>query len=171
MGVQVLSKPVRNLAFLLKQYFGQTSNKSLQVADWRHRPLTNEQLSYAVMDVKYLLSLKRALIKELVKEDNATVDDSKPFLSTVDLPNLHLTNSKSQDILLGMYQSTGSKEATVTAAAQLIRKQMARENVFDGFPVSQVQCSAARQTRRAEDVFRDIVFQLCSWRDRMARQG
>lgn len=169
--MQVLNKPTRNLAFLLKHYFGQTSNKSLQVADWRHRPLTDAQLLYAVMDVKYLLSLKDALIEELVVQDNGTMYFSKSFLSTVELPSLHLTNAKSQDILLGMYQSVGSREATMAAATQLIRKHMTRENALEGFPISQLQFSKTGQIRRTEDIFRDAVFQLCSWRDRTARQG
>ena len=43
------------LAHLLKHYCGVTANKSLQMADWRLRPLTDEMATYAREDTHYLL--------------------------------------------------------------------------------------------------------------------
>lgn len=53
------------LGSILQERFGVTLNKKLQRADWGHRPLTVEQLTYAREDTHYLLALRDWQIAEL----------------------------------------------------------------------------------------------------------
>ncbi|CAI5516674.1 unnamed protein product [Closterium sp. Naga37s-1] len=50
-----------SLAHLLQRYCGVTANKSLQMADWRVRPLPADMLKYAREDTHYLLYLHDCL--------------------------------------------------------------------------------------------------------------
>ncbi|CAI7743050.1 unnamed protein product [Closterium sp. NIES-53] len=54
-----------SLAHLLQRYCGVTANKSLQMADWRVRPLPSDMLKYAREDTHYLLFLHDCLRLEL----------------------------------------------------------------------------------------------------------
>ncbi len=58
-----------SLPGLLKQYCNFTldraTKKKLQVSDWRTRPLTQEQLSYAALDAHYLIYLRNALLESI----------------------------------------------------------------------------------------------------------
>ena len=40
-----------------------------QTCDWRERPLTNDQVEYSVMDVRYLIQLRRLLIRDMLEFD------------------------------------------------------------------------------------------------------
>lgn len=53
------------LAALVHNVFGRSLSKASQKADWSRRPLPHEMLSYAVDDVRYLLSLADHLMDKL----------------------------------------------------------------------------------------------------------
>jgi ribonuclease D len=53
------------LGNILQERFGVTLNKKMQRADWGHRPLTTEQISYAREDTHYLPALRDLQLNEL----------------------------------------------------------------------------------------------------------
>jgi ribonuclease D len=53
------------LGNILQERFGVTLNKKMQRADWGHRPLTVEQISYAREDTHYLPALRDLQLSEL----------------------------------------------------------------------------------------------------------
>ena len=55
------------LSSLLEQHFGVSKDSELQKADWRQRPLADKLVSYAGTDVRYLVSLKDILVRELLQ--------------------------------------------------------------------------------------------------------
>lgn len=55
-----------SLAFLLKHYCQIDADKSLQLADWRMRPLPSELITYARQDTHYLLYIYDLLRNELL---------------------------------------------------------------------------------------------------------
>lgn len=59
-----------SLAFLLKRYCQIDADKSLQLADWRMRPLPNELITYARQDTHYLLFIYDSLRQELLNKAN-----------------------------------------------------------------------------------------------------
>lgn len=59
-----------SLAFLLKHYCQIDADKSLQLADWRMRPLPNELIAYAQQDTHYLLYIYDLLRNELLTKAN-----------------------------------------------------------------------------------------------------
>lgn len=59
-----------SLAFLLKHYCQIDADKSLQLADWRMRPLPNELILYARQDTHYLLYIYDLLRNELLARAN-----------------------------------------------------------------------------------------------------
>lgn len=56
------------LAALVHNVFGATLSKASQKADWSRRPLPHDMLSYAVDDVRYLLSLADHLLDQLAEK-------------------------------------------------------------------------------------------------------
>ncbi len=54
-------------AALLDRFLGQTMHKGETRTDWRKRPLTSQQMEYALDDVRYLGPLKQKLIERLTK--------------------------------------------------------------------------------------------------------
>lgn len=59
-----------SLAFLLKHYCNIDADKSLQLADWRIRPLPQELIAYAQQDTHYLLYIYDLLRSDLLKKAN-----------------------------------------------------------------------------------------------------
>src|SRR5665213_518959 len=62
---RTLGWPQVGLAAILGTHFGVTMNKKYQRADWKHRPLTPEQLDYARLDTHYLVALRDKQIDAL----------------------------------------------------------------------------------------------------------
>lgn len=60
-----LALPVRGLSGLLERFFGLKLSKQFQMLDWSIRPLPEEALAYAAMDVCHLLELKDLLLEQL----------------------------------------------------------------------------------------------------------
>lgn len=60
-----------NLISLEKEFLGldiQINKKKNQTANWLKRPLDRENIEYALLDVKYLFALKKALMLEIEKK-------------------------------------------------------------------------------------------------------
>ena len=64
-GAQLLGHDRLGLAAVLEEYFGILLSKSNQLDDWSRRPLTDQQLRYAVSDTDRLLPLKDRLVPAL----------------------------------------------------------------------------------------------------------
>jgi ribonuclease D len=62
---QVLGKDPMSLAALVERHFDVKMSKQWQKADWRVRPLPDEQAEYARLDVRYLIPLRRMLQEKL----------------------------------------------------------------------------------------------------------
>lgn len=62
---QVLGKDPMSLAALVERHFDVKLSKHWQKADWRVRPLPDEQAEYARVDVRYLIPLRRMLLERL----------------------------------------------------------------------------------------------------------
>lgn len=58
-----------SLKDLVKEFTGESMDKSSQSSDWGRAELTREQIAYADMDVKYLFHIKRALSAMLEREN------------------------------------------------------------------------------------------------------
>lgn len=61
-----------NLASMAEQFLGQTLLKGYGAADWSKRPLPEDWLTYAALDVELLIELKAALVPEL--SEHGTID-------------------------------------------------------------------------------------------------
>ncbi len=56
---------------LVQRITGARLDKSSRFTDWRHRPLSDKQLDYALADVTHLIEVYRYLSAELVRENRA----------------------------------------------------------------------------------------------------
>ncbi len=52
---------------VVTRFTGKKANKGEQRTDWRKRPLTKDQIDYALEDVRYLFALHDAMLKALTK--------------------------------------------------------------------------------------------------------
>jgi ribonuclease D len=68
MAAKLLNYPPGSLAALAEEILGIQMNKSSQNSNWLKRPLTENQLEYAALDVVYLPELKSAIVKEAIEE-------------------------------------------------------------------------------------------------------
>ncbi len=90
---QVLGHDGVGLAATLERHFGVKVSKKYQKADWRIRPLPEDQAEYARLDVRFLLALREKLsveLAELRREEEAATEfdrirraeiEAKPFES------------------------------------------------------------------------------------------
>ena len=73
--IRVLAKALGfqgNLLSLEKEYLGidiKINKKKNQQANWMKRPLDNESLEYALLDVAYLIDLEKVLFKEVMSKN------------------------------------------------------------------------------------------------------
>jgi len=65
LAAQLLGYPATGLSALLERHFGVKVSKQYQRDEWFRRPLTPEQIDYALNDVRYLLPLKEKIASEL----------------------------------------------------------------------------------------------------------
>ncbi|HEY3176306.1 MAG TPA: HRDC domain-containing protein [Candidatus Polarisedimenticolia bacterium] len=64
-AAQLLGYHATGLAAMLDRHFGLKVSKTLQRDEWFRRPLTEEQITYALTDTRYLLPLRSILKAEL----------------------------------------------------------------------------------------------------------
>lgn len=66
-AAKILNYERSSLATVLKEEFGKEIDKSQQSSNWNKRPLTEEQLRYAAIDVIYLHKIKTKLLESIEK--------------------------------------------------------------------------------------------------------
>lgn len=114
-----------SLDALLQNRFNIRLNKKYQKKDWSTRPLPNEMLAYAAMDVFYLLPLADQLEAELKKENRLYwVDEEVEILSKVRPP---LSNS---DPLFLKFKGAGKLDPRPLAVLEALlsfRKKVAEK--------------------------------------------
>lgn len=69
-AAKTLGFPQLSLQYLLGKYCEVNQNKSLQLADWRIRPLPNDMLEYARQDTHFLIYIYENLRNELIENGN-----------------------------------------------------------------------------------------------------
>lgn len=68
LAARVLGMSRHGLAALLEEFFEVTLDKRFQRADWRLRPLPEDQAEYARLDTRYLIPLREILLERLEQE-------------------------------------------------------------------------------------------------------
>ncbi|KHN33848.1 Putative exonuclease mut-7 like [Glycine soja] len=61
-------KQSKSLSTICAEVLGFSLSKELQCSDWSHRPLTEEQITYAAMDAHCLLDIFEVFQAKVVKE-------------------------------------------------------------------------------------------------------
>ncbi|XP_010276114.1 PREDICTED: protein RRP6-like 3 isoform X2 [Nelumbo nucifera] len=143
---ELLSKPHKSLAYLLETYCGVMTNKMLQREDWRMRPLSEEMVQYARVDAHYLLYIANRLATELksqVTENSACLDDKFHFVLEA--------SRRSNMVCLQLYVKEIEASPGDSAASSICSRHLNGQ----GFLSS---CET-----------KELVRQLCTWRDLMAR--
>lgn len=64
-AAKILDYEKASLANVMAEEFGVTINKAMQASNWNQRPLTEEQIRYAAVDVQYLRPLKERLVGKI----------------------------------------------------------------------------------------------------------
>ncbi len=64
-AAQMLGYPATGLAAMLEKHFGLKVSKTFQRDEWFRRPLTADQIKYALTDTRYLIPLRSILKREL----------------------------------------------------------------------------------------------------------
>ncbi|KAK4845581.1 hypothetical protein QYF36_006703 [Acer negundo] len=80
-----LPKENKSLATICKEVLGISLSKELQCSDWSHRPLTEEQKTYAARDAHCLLEIFHCFQTKVSQEGNSCIDNSGLHPSNVDL--------------------------------------------------------------------------------------
>jgi len=87
-AVRILGYSQMGLASLLEKFFGVSTSKRFQKANWCHRPLSAAELAYAQMDTHFLLALRDLLAAELAASGHAAeAEETFREQSRVRLPN------------------------------------------------------------------------------------
>ncbi|KAH9259564.1 hypothetical protein BASA81_001985 [Batrachochytrium salamandrivorans] len=125
-AARVLNYPSAGLAFALDRHCQVTANKSLQLADWRLRPLTREMIQYAREDTHFLLGIFDVMRRELLNLPNGleSVLERSAELATKTYEKLVFTSRTYLDLASG---DCSSKELNVLAAVVDWRDSKARE--------------------------------------------
>lgn len=98
-AAKLLNYEKSSLATVLKEEFDIEIDKSQQSSNWNKRPLTDEQLVYAAIDVIYLQKVKNKLLSQLeeegrlhwLEEENQLLENLK--FTEPDNPHLKLKNA------------------------------------------------------------------------------
>jgi len=80
-AARILGWPRYGLAAILEEHFGVHTDKSLQRANWGHRPLSPQELHYARLDTHYLLPLREIQMAELTREGR--LEEAKEIFAQV----------------------------------------------------------------------------------------
>ena len=75
---------------LVQKITGTRLDKSSRFTDWRHRPLSDKQLEYALADVTYLIDVYKHLSEQLKREDRAHwLNEEMSLLTAIETYNPH----------------------------------------------------------------------------------
>jgi len=139
-AAKLLNYPPGSLAVLLETIIGVQINKSSQNSNWLKRPLTENQLNYAALDVIHLLKLRTAIVEEAteknklnwIDEENAAFDK----LSYVGVENNNFIKKKDMNGLTEfewnlfkelMLLREGFAKATGRPSYQIADKEVLKE--------------------------------------------
>ncbi|MEJ8758603.1 ribonuclease D [Pontibacter sp. H259] len=114
-AAKILNYERSSLATVLKEEFNIEIDKSQQSSNWNKRPLTEQQLEYAAIDVVYLHQVKHKLVSEIEKADRLHwLQEENQLLEKLrytesENPHLRLRNATrltyyNQFILKALYQ-------------------------------------------------------------------
>jgi ribonuclease D len=79
---------------LVQKITGTQLDKSSRFTDWRHRPLSDKQLEYALADVTHLIDVYQHLKAELERENRAHwLDEEMKILTSRETYDLHPENA------------------------------------------------------------------------------
>ena len=87
--------------------------KLYQNCDWRERPMENDQIEYSIMDVRYLLQLRKCLIKDMLESDTVPPMVTNVYsqmvspLKAEDKPNLERDISTNTNISTNEFSVIG----------------------------------------------------------------
>ena len=95
-AAKILNYERSSLATVLKEEFGKEIDKSQQSSNWNKRPLTEDQLRYAAIDVIYLHKVKSKLLQEIEKLGRMHWLEEEDFL----LEQLKYTESENPHLRL-----------------------------------------------------------------------
>jgi cation-transporting P-type ATPase D len=180
---QVLHYPPqhRSLKFLLNKFVGVEVDKTLQMADWRQRPLTPEMVEYARSDVHYLLYIADCLGKELGCSVDGGGENSKKIIEDNESP-LGRAIHRSQSLSLVEYTPPLARVAASAAAAAIMKNHIAalRQNNSNSNGSSseneKIPSSMGQLAPFDDEQLKQItdlsvrVHALCTWRDAEARK-
>lgn len=101
---------------LVLKYCDMQISKAMQFSDWSERPLTEEQINYALLDVKYLISIYNSMKSDLVSAklwdwSDEEMQDPKSF---------EISESDPIEIL-AKFQNHFYKESELTMLYKLIK--------------------------------------------------
>ncbi|KAH7623572.1 putative Protein RRP6-like 3 [Nannochloris sp. 'desiccata'] len=177
---QVLSYPPqhRSLKFLLYKFVGVQVDKTLQMADWRQRPLSTELMDYARSDVHWLLYIADCLGKELCvgddkKKNQSQIEDSETLLGRAVY--------RSQSLSLVEYSPPLPRVVSSAAAAGIMKNYIATLRSSSEMMATEQTSTANGITTGSLDPYNDNqikeitelsvrVHALCVWRDTEARK-
>lgn len=143
-----------SLVGLFKEYcayiYDKNIKKTFQLADWRIRPLTQDQLTYAALDSHYLVYLRNVLLEKIKKEK----DEAKvvAFLKQMQAPCLKTYQLKNFSIEASC--------AAFTEAFSVYRKEIKAKKQVEEFADSKASHSDMKRT----------FVTLCKLRDSIARK-
>ncbi|KAK9822142.1 hypothetical protein WJX74_010568 [Apatococcus lobatus] len=143
---QVLKISQRSLAHLLRLFCNVETDKSLQLADWRIRPLPDGMMEYARTDAHFLPYIARCLQQELLRAKHSNGHSSPMTLAL----------QRSANVTRHLYEKPTSEAAAASAANHVLRKVHA-------------SASTPGQSQAAVTRLESIVHELCRWRDQTAR--
>ena len=69
LAARLIGYPQSSLSYFLEENFGEKKQKKISKSNWFQRPLTNEMLHYAALDVAYLHILKEMFAAELEEKN------------------------------------------------------------------------------------------------------
>jgi hypothetical protein len=118
---------ITSLSFVCQQYLGKLLNKSYRLTDWRKRPLNEEQLMYAALDVHCLLGIFEAMLLEKGVDVGLHVKEMYLGDSTISSSNsMNCENQREPVLCEELLHGNGSllKTGTELVSGSAIQKEM-----------------------------------------------
>eukprot|EP00850_Spirogloea_muscicola_P021418 SM000248S08311 [mRNA] locus=s248:1295:8491:- [translate_table: standard] len=167
----VLGKPQRSLAFLLRQYCGINTEKRYQKSDWTRRPLSPGQLAYARVDAHFLVYIAARLRYELLRAagpwSSCNVKPGMRF-DAEQVGSWDASAGSPKDTKETLYERAAARSNLTTLS--LYKKEQfsvatVATSLLSRYKVKQLNS----QPMAADERLAIIVREICAWRDCLAR--
>ncbi|SIR47336.1 ribonuclease D [Pontibacter lucknowensis] len=122
-AAKILNYERSSLATVLKEEFDKEIDKSQQSSNWNKRPLTEDQLRYAAIDVIYLHKIKAKLLQEIEKLDRMHWFEEENHL----LEQLKYTESENPHLRLKHSYRLNYYQQYLLKGLYAFRENMARQ--------------------------------------------